>query len=76
LCGFARSGSPVMMGVMSNTSPLTHLAAIGYFDLLRPLYGQLLIAEAVWEELNAGDQAAKSQRASRSSPGPESPSKR
>ena len=42
---------------MSNTSPLTHLAAIGYFDLLRPLYGQLLIAEAVWEELNAGGQA-------------------
>ena len=46
-----------MMLVISNTSPLTNLAAIGHFDLLRPLYGELLIAEAVWEELNAGGQA-------------------
>ena len=46
-----------MTGVMSNTSPLTHLAAIGHLDLLRLLYGELLIAEAVWEELNAGGQA-------------------
>jgi predicted nucleic acid-binding protein len=46
-----------MTGVMSNTSPLTNLAAIGQFDLLRRLYGDLLIAEAVWEELNAGGQA-------------------
>ncbi len=46
-----------MTGVISYTSPLTNLAAIGHFDLLRPLYGELLIAEAVWEELNAGGQA-------------------
>ena len=46
-----------MTVVISNTSPLTHLAAIGQFDLLRELYGQLLIAEAVWEELNAAGQA-------------------
>lgn len=46
-----------MTGVISNTSPLTNLAAIGQFDLLRLLYGELLIAEAVWEELNAGGQA-------------------
>lgn len=39
---------------VSNTSPLTNLAAIGQFDLLRQLYGRLLIAEAVWDELNAG----------------------
>ena len=39
---------------VSNTSPLTNLAAIGQFDLLRELYGQLLVAEAVWAELNAG----------------------
>jgi uncharacterized protein len=39
---------------VSNTSPLTNLAAIGHFDLLRQLYGTLWIAEAVWEELNAG----------------------
>ncbi len=42
------------MIVVSNTSPLTNLAAIGQFDLLRRLYGRLHIAEAVWTELNAG----------------------
>ncbi len=42
-----------MTAVISNTSPLTNLAAIGHFDLLRQLYGQLRIAEAVWQELNA-----------------------
>ena len=42
---------------VSNTSPLTNLAAIGQFDLLRELYGGLLVAEAVWAELNAGGQA-------------------
>lgn len=42
---------------VSNTSPLTNLAAIGQFDLLRELYGPLLVAEAVWAELNAGGQA-------------------
>jgi predicted nucleic acid-binding protein len=42
---------------VSNTSPLTNLAAIGQFDLLRELYGQLLVAEAVWEELNTGGRA-------------------
>jgi predicted nucleic acid-binding protein len=43
------------MIVVSNTSPLTNLAAIGQFDLLRRLYGQVHIAEGVWEELNARD---------------------
>ncbi len=42
------------MKVVSNTSPLTNLAAIGQFDLLRQLYGQLWLAPQVWEELNAG----------------------
>ena len=42
---------------VSNTSPLTNLAAIGHFDLLRQLYGGLLVAEAVWAELNAGGRA-------------------
>ncbi|RLC89984.1 MAG: DUF3368 domain-containing protein [Chloroflexi bacterium] len=45
------------MIVVSNTSPLTNLAAIGQFDLLRCLYGRLHIARGVWEELNAGGQA-------------------
>lgn len=44
------------MIVVSNTSPLTNLAAIGQFDLLRKLYGQLHIADGVWEELNARGQ--------------------
>jgi len=43
------------MTVVSNTSPLTNLAAIGQFNLLRRLYGAVHIAEAVWQELNAGD---------------------
>ncbi len=43
------------MIVVSNTSPLTNLAAIGLFDLLHHLYGGLHIAYGVWDELNAGD---------------------
>lgn len=46
-----------MSRAISNTSPLTNLAAIGQFDLLHRLYGALWIAEAVWEELNAGGHA-------------------
>lgn len=42
------------MTVVSNTSPLTSLAAIGQFELLRRLYGEVHIANAVWDELNAG----------------------
>ncbi len=45
------------MKVASNTSPLTNLAAINQFDLLRRLYGRLFIAEGVWRELNAFGQA-------------------
>lgn len=41
------------MIVVSNTSPLTNLAAIGQVDLLSQLYGRLHIAEGVWEELDA-----------------------
>ncbi len=41
------------MIVVSNTSPLTNLAAIGQFELLRQLYTTLHISEAVWYELNA-----------------------
>jgi uncharacterized protein len=32
---------------------LTNLAAIGQFDLLHQLYGEVHIAEGVWQELNA-----------------------
>ena len=41
------------MKVVSNTSPLTNLAAIGQFGLLGQLYGRLSIATGVWDELNA-----------------------
>jgi predicted nucleic acid-binding protein len=43
--------------VVSNTSPLTNLAAIGRLDLLTKLFGRLDIADAVWEELNAQGQS-------------------
>ncbi|MCD6285026.1 MAG: DUF3368 domain-containing protein [Anaerolineae bacterium] len=42
------------MIVISNTSPLTNLAAIGHFDLLHRLYAKIHIPEAVWDELNEG----------------------
>lgn len=42
------------MIIVSNTSPLTNLAAIGHFDLLRALFGEVHIADGVWQELNAG----------------------
>lgn len=42
------------MIVVSNTSPLTNLAAIGRFELLRKLFGEIYIAHGVWEELNKG----------------------
>jgi predicted nucleic acid-binding protein len=44
------------MIIVSNTSPLTNLAAIGQFDLLRRLYGGLHIPDGVWDELNARGQ--------------------
>lgn len=47
----AGHGTPII--VVSNTSPLTNLAAIGQFDLLRKPYARLQIAEGVWDELNA-----------------------
>ena len=42
------------MIVVSDTSPLTNLAAIGEFRLLRLLYEKLYIAPTVWQELSAG----------------------
>lgn len=42
------------MIVVSNTSPVTNLAAIGRFELLRKLFGEIHIAQGVWEELNWG----------------------
>jgi uncharacterized protein len=42
------------MIVVSNTSPITNLAAIGHFELLRELFGEVHIAHGVWQELNKG----------------------
>jgi predicted nucleic acid-binding protein len=40
-----------MLVVVSNTSPITNLAAIGQIDLLRLLYGTIIIPEQVYTEL-------------------------
>jgi len=43
--------------VVSNTSPIINLAAIGRLDLLRPLYANVLIPDAVHREITRfGDQ--------------------
>ena len=39
------------MSVVSNASPLINLARVGKLDLLRQLYGELFIPEAVWHEV-------------------------
>ena len=45
------------MIVVSNTSPLTNLAAIGQFHLLQLLYEHVHIADGVWAELNANERS-------------------
>lgn len=42
------------MRVISNTSPITNLAAVGQLDLLRALYGQITITDEVRDELVLG----------------------
>lgn len=44
------------MIVISNTSPITNLAAIGQLELLQKLFSEVVIAEGVWSELNAYNQ--------------------
>lgn len=39
------------MSVVSNSSPLISMARIGKLDLLRQLYGEVFIPEAVWHEV-------------------------
>lgn len=41
------------MIVVSDTSPITNLAAIGQLDLLRLLYQKVILPEAVYQELTA-----------------------
>ena len=45
------------MIVVSDTSVLTNLAAIGQCDLLRRLYASVHVANEVWVELNARGKA-------------------
>ena len=40
--------------IISNTSPILYLHQVGHLDLLRNLYGQIHIPQAVEEELRAG----------------------
>ncbi|MEW6458159.1 MAG: hypothetical protein AB1441_03675 [Bacillota bacterium] len=39
------------MSIVSNTSALINLVRIGKLDLLRQLYGELIVPEAVWQEV-------------------------
>ena len=41
------------MTVVCNTSPITNLAAIAHLDLLHQLYGEIVIPQAVYDELTA-----------------------
>lgn len=43
------------MTVVSNTSPITNLAAVGQIDLLRQLYGTIIIPQAVYHEMTRGN---------------------
>jgi uncharacterized protein len=43
--------------VISNTSPITNLAAVGQLSVLQQLYETVVIPEAVYAELTAGDGA-------------------
>jgi predicted nucleic acid-binding protein len=39
------------VAIVSNTSPISNLAKVGQLDLIRQLYGVILIPNAVYEEL-------------------------
>ncbi len=41
------------MKVVANTTPIISLASIGHLDLLAKLFGKIIIAEAVYQELKA-----------------------
>jgi predicted nucleic acid-binding protein len=42
------------MNVLANTTVLSNFAAVGRLDLLRSLFGTLYVAQAVFEEMQAG----------------------
>lgn len=43
------------MIIISDTSPITNLAAIGQLDLLRQLYSRVIILQAVYHEMVSVD---------------------
>lgn len=49
------------MIVVVNTTPLISLACIGQLDLLKKLFGQIIIAEAVYQEIKAKQSFAYNQ---------------
>ena len=56
------------MSVVSNASALINLARIGELALLRRLYGNVVIPEAVWQEVVV-EGTSQGQRRSRRPPG-------
>ena len=47
-----------MPDVVANSTPIIALAKIGRLDLLRPLYGEVAIPRAVYDEVTAKEDAA------------------
>jgi len=47
-----------MLKVVCNTSPILSLLKIRQLDLLRALYGQIIVPHAVWQEMEAGRKKA------------------
>jgi hypothetical protein len=43
------------MKVVSNSSPLIFLSALGLLDILRTEFGEVLIPEMVYQEVTAND---------------------
>jgi predicted nucleic acid-binding protein len=43
--------------IVSNTSPITNLAAVGQLDLLQQLYSQIIISQVVYDEMAGLDYA-------------------
>ncbi|MEW6129464.1 MAG: DUF3368 domain-containing protein [Acidobacteriota bacterium] len=43
------------MIVIADTSPINYLILIGYTDILRDLFSQVILPQAVWKELNSAD---------------------
>lgn len=56
------------MIVVSNTSPIINLAAVGRLDLLRQLYKKIVIPQAVYDEITSSSQEKPGAKEVRNSP--------